>query len=336
MNCNPLDAMLASVTSVLQHVETARQCYRRAYESQAQAATAVKNSRALFSRTNTMIGNRARKQAISETYRGTNKLHVGFATIPPECPLRQRFPELMAEVVSSIPEFRGSSGDDLPEIIHQYKQLCQQQRTLLLNVQHTIQHKHRIIVYERKDYNPLIHTTCYTQIQADMNPRGYYYKGEYFPTYVYLDHRDEILRTVFPLGVPNKIYRDQMSENDEILQKVFPLAVPNTNYRDHNSDNVVARIIELDQEMRVQKILNADRRTRAGEDHTTTKQRLTEFYQLYNPSRLATIDRTLVNYQGREQELFRKLEAKYIHEPQEEINLRRAIEASLKDAATDF
>ena len=144
MNLNPLALMLASVTSVLQHVETARHCYRWANESHAQAVTAVKNSRSMFSRTNTMIGNRARKQAISKTYQGTNKLHVGFATIPPECPLRQRFPELMAEVVSSIPEFRGSSDDDLPGIIHQYGQLCQQQRTLLLNVKQTIQHKHRL------------------------------------------------------------------------------------------------------------------------------------------------------------------------------------------------
>lgn len=50
------------------------------------------------------------------------------------------------------------------------------------------------------------------------------------------------------------------------------------------------------------------------EYNCTTKQRLTEFYQKYNPVRIPTIDNTLLKYKGRENELFRKLEAKYVKE----------------------
>ena len=41
------------------------------------------------------------------------------------------------------------------------------------------------------------------------------------------------------------------------------------------------------------------------------KERLVEFYKKHNPSKIDTVDATLVKYKGKEDELFQKLEAKY-------------------------
>ena len=208
--------MMESLSAVIRHLESACSCYRRAENSNANAITAAKNSNGMFfKRTNRMTANRARKHASNEIIRGSNELRFGFANIPPECPLRQRFPELMADVVSSIPNFVSSRGgdDDLTEIIHQYEQLCRQQIRLLLNVQQTIQHKHRITVYEKQfGYDP------YTRR-----------KYEDIATDIYLDHKDEILQAVF--GLP------------------LTLTLPKKIYGDNTTDNVVARMVKMDREM---------------------------------------------------------------------------------------
>jgi cyclophilin family peptidyl-prolyl cis-trans isomerase len=41
------------------------------------------------------------------------------------------------------------------------------------------------------------------------------------------------------------------------------------------------------------------------------RERLVAFYEKYNPSKLDTVDATLLKYQGKEEEMFRKLEQKY-------------------------
>jgi cyclophilin family peptidyl-prolyl cis-trans isomerase len=41
------------------------------------------------------------------------------------------------------------------------------------------------------------------------------------------------------------------------------------------------------------------------------RSRLLQFYQQYNPAKVSSVDETLSNYQGREEELFAKLSAKY-------------------------
>lgn len=45
------------------------------------------------------------------------------------------------------------------------------------------------------------------------------------------------------------------------------------------------------------------------------RDRLVAFYEKYNPSKLSTVDETLQKYRGQEDELFRKLEAKYADDP---------------------
>ncbi|CAJ1961685.1 unnamed protein product [Cylindrotheca closterium] len=44
---------------------------------------------------------------------------------------------------------------------------------------------------------------------------------------------------------------------------------------------------------------------------TSHKERLFEFYKKHNPSKLDTVDATLLKYKGKEDEMFQKLEAKY-------------------------
>eukprot|EP00980_Cylindrotheca_fusiformis_P013901 scaffold3618_cov129-Cylindrotheca_fusiformis.AAC.1 len=48
----------------------------------------------------------------------------------------------------------------------------------------------------------------------------------------------------------------------------------------------------------------------AGAD--SYRNRLIAFYKIHNPSRLDTADATLEKYKGKEEEMFRKLEAKYV------------------------
>jgi cyclophilin family peptidyl-prolyl cis-trans isomerase len=45
------------------------------------------------------------------------------------------------------------------------------------------------------------------------------------------------------------------------------------------------------------------------------RDRLVAFYEKYNPSKLSTVDETLKKYHGKEDEMFRKLEAKYAMDP---------------------
>ena len=50
-------------------------------------------------------------------------------------------------------------------------------------------------------------------------------------------------------------------------------------------------------------------KTSAGQSH---RDRLVEFYKQYNPDKLGKVDETLASYKGKEDELFRKLKAKYV------------------------
>ncbi|RLN86448.1 hypothetical protein BBJ28_00024055 [Nothophytophthora sp. Chile5] len=47
-------------------------------------------------------------------------------------------------------------------------------------------------------------------------------------------------------------------------------------------------------------------------EQTAFKNRLVKFYTKYNPSKLDTVDRTLETYKGREEELFMKLQERYV------------------------
>jgi cyclophilin family peptidyl-prolyl cis-trans isomerase len=51
----------------------------------------------------------------------------------------------------------------------------------------------------------------------------------------------------------------------------------------------------------------------SGNENYTT--RLIKFYETHNPSKVGTVDATLEKYKGKEDELFRKLEAKYAPQP---------------------
>ena len=114
------------------------------------------------------------------------------------------------ELLSAISKDNGAGRRDLTEIIHQYGQLCQQQRTLLSEVQRTIQHLHGI-------------TVCTGET------RGSESTNTDLPTYLYLDHKDEILRTVVP----------------SCLRKLD---------RQHDAQ-VIARMVKMDEELTEQKKL---------------------------------------------------------------------------------
>jgi len=56
-----------------------------------------------------------------------------------------------------------------------------------------------------------------------------------------------------------------------------------------------------------------DEKVETKESPKDPKTRLIAFYQKYNPEKLDTVESTLIKYQGKEDDLFQKLEAKYIH-----------------------
>mmetsp|Transcript_21709 Transcript_21709/g.32944 ORF Transcript_21709/g.32944 Transcript_21709/m.32944 type:complete len:625 (-) Transcript_21709:62-1936(-) len=62
---------------------------------------------------------------------------------------------------------------------------------------------------------------------------------------------------------------------------------------------------------------NADRDNNLDDtgEPLTHRQRLVEFYKKYNPEKLSSVDATLKKYEGKEEEMFAKLQKKYVSPP---------------------
>ncbi len=101
----------------------------------------------------------------------------------------------------------------------------------------------------------------------------------------------------------------------KLEEQATPLESSNA---DKSSNETVAFGLKLEQE---KKVLLSDVRGDSSsvptDDHTKDdhKSRLIAFYKKYNPEKLESVDSTLEKFKGKEEELFRKLEAKYLPTP---------------------
>ena len=62
-----------------------------------------------------------------------------------------------------------------------------------------------------------------------------------------------------------------------------------------------------------EKANNSDTNNKQKKNELSYRERLIVFYEKYNPSKIKEIDATLIKFKGREEEMFRKLQKKYIN-----------------------
>ena len=69
--------------------------------------------------------------------------------------------------------------------------------------------------------------------------------------------------------------------------------------------------------------------------HTNTRQRLVQFYQIHDPSKLKKVDKMMDSYAGNEELMFQRLERKYLrgeHEPDDEDEIPSVRQKAIDEA----